>query len=65
VVLWNTHDLGYLTVYAGDALVKGTLKSGGISIDAGRLGKIEVRGSDVILGAPFVFTRANIDNFNF
>jgi rhamnose transport system substrate-binding protein len=65
VVLWNTHDLGYLTVYAGDALAKGTLKSGGESLDAGRLGKIEVRGSDVILGAPFVFTRANIDNFDF
>jgi rhamnose transport system substrate-binding protein len=65
VVLWNTHDLGYLTVYAGDALSKGTLKSGGESLDAGRLGKIEVRGSDVILGAPFVFTRANIDNFDF
>jgi rhamnose transport system substrate-binding protein len=65
VVLWNTHDLGYLTVYAGNALVKGTLKRGDTSIAAGRLGKIEVRGSDVILGAPFIFTRANIDNFNF
>jgi len=65
VVLWNTHDLGYLTVLAGNALAQGLLKPGATSIDAGRLGKIEIRGSDVILGKPFVFTRANIDNFDF
>jgi rhamnose transport system permease protein len=65
VVLWNTHDLGYLTVYAGDALAKGTFKRGDAAVEAGRLGKIEVRGSDVILGAPFVFTKANIDKFDF
>ncbi len=28
VVLWNTMDLGYLTVYAADALCNGTLKPG-------------------------------------
>ena len=65
VVLWNTHDLGYLTVYAAQALAKGTLKRGDASLQAGRLGKIEIRGSDVILGAPFVFTKQNIDNFDF
>jgi len=65
VVLWNTHDLGYLTVYAAQSLAKGTLKRGDSEFQAGRLGKIEVRGSDVVLGAPFVFTRQNIDNFNF
>jgi rhamnose transport system substrate-binding protein len=65
VVLWNTHDLGYLTVYAGDALARGTFKRGDAAVEAGRLGKIEVRGSDVILGAPFVFTKANIDKFDF
>jgi len=65
VVLWNTHDLGYLTVYAAQAMAKGTLKRGDTGLSAGRLGKVEVRGSDVILGAPFVFTRQNIDNFDF
>ena len=65
VVLWNTRDLGYLTVFAAQAVVKGTLKRGDGSLQAGRLGKIEIRGSDVILGAPFVFTRQNIDNFDF
>jgi hypothetical protein len=34
-------------------------------LDAGKLGKIEVRGDEVMLGAPFVFTRANVDQFDF
>ncbi len=65
VVLWNTRDLGYLTVYAAEALANGTLKRGDKTLQAGRLGTIEIRKSDIILGAPFVFTKSNIDNFNF
>lgn len=65
VVLWNTLDLGYLTVLAADQLSKGTLKSGATSMNAGRLGTKEIRGTEVILGAPFIFTKANIDNFDF
>ena len=37
VVLWNTMDLGYLTVYAAEAVKNGTLKPGDTSMDAGRL----------------------------
>ena len=65
IVLWNTRDLGYLTVYAGQALASGKLKAGATSINAGRLGPIEVRGSDVMLGAPFVFDKSNINKFDF
>ncbi|MBV8857849.1 MAG: substrate-binding domain-containing protein [Acidobacteria bacterium] len=65
IVLWNTVDLGYLTVYASNALANGQLKAGDTSIDAGRLGKIEVAGDEVRLGAPFVFNKENIDRFNF
>jgi rhamnose transport system substrate-binding protein len=65
IVLWNTVDLGYLTVYASDALASGRLKAGDTSIDAGRLGKIEVAGDEVRLGAPFIFNKENIDRFNF
>jgi rhamnose transport system substrate-binding protein len=62
VVLWNTYDLGYLTVYASAALVNGTLKNG---FKAGRLGTREIRGDHVMLGEPFIFTKANIDRFDF
>ncbi len=65
VVLWNTVDLGYLTVYAANALAAGQLKRSDKEINAGRLGKIEVADDEVRLGAPFVFNKSNIDRFNF
>ncbi|HYJ45325.1 MAG TPA: substrate-binding domain-containing protein [Pyrinomonadaceae bacterium] len=65
VVLWNTVDLGYLTVYAANALVTGTLKRGDKELSAGRLGQIEVADDEVRLGAPFIFNKENIDRFNF
>ncbi|PWT87752.1 MAG: ABC transporter permease [Blastocatellia bacterium] len=65
VVLWNTVDLGYLTVYAAHALGTGQLKRGDNQLIAGRLGKIEVVNDEVRLGAPFVFNKDNIDRFDF
>ena len=65
IVLWDTGNLGYLTIYAADAAAKGTLKAGVKDITAGRLGKIEVSGDQVLLGAPLVFNASNIDRFNF
>jgi rhamnose transport system permease protein len=65
VVLWNTLDLGYLTVYAAKAVAAGDLKPGATSLNAGRLGHIDVKGDDVLLGKPFVFTKENIDRFDF
>ncbi len=62
VVLWNTYDLGYLTIYASEALANGKLKNG---FKAGRLGARELRGDHVMLGEPFVFTKDNIDRFDF
>jgi rhamnose transport system substrate-binding protein len=63
VVLWNTKDLGYLTVKTAALLVDG--KVAGTSFDAGRLGKIEIRGTEVILGKPFIFNKSNIDQYDF
>ncbi|MBL9215340.1 MAG: substrate-binding domain-containing protein [Opitutaceae bacterium] len=65
VVLWKTEDLGYLAVYSAVALVKGELKPGSTSIRAGKLGTFEIRGDNILLGQPFVFTRDNIDQFDF
>jgi rhamnose transport system substrate-binding protein len=65
VVLWNTRDLGYLTVLAGEALVTGRLKAGDATFAAGRLGTIQIKGDQILLGAPFVFDRKNIDGFDF
>ncbi len=65
VVLWNTLDLGYLVVNASRQAADGTLKPGVDSIDGGRLGKIGIEGTQVVLGKPLVFTKANIDQYDF
>jgi rhamnose transport system permease protein len=65
IVLWNTADLGYLTVYAASALTNGELKRGDSQIKAGRLGSIGVVEDEVRLGLPFIFNKGNIDRFNF
>jgi len=65
VVLWKTADLGYLTVHAAKAVAEGKLKPGDNTFTAGRLGTLKVEGTDIILGKPFVFTKENIDQFDF
>jgi ribose/xylose/arabinose/galactoside ABC-type transport system permease subunit/ABC-type sugar transport system substrate-binding protein len=65
VVLWNTMDLGYLTVTAAAALKEGRLKPGATSLFAGRLGKVEIKGDNILLGQPYLFTKDNIDQFDF
>lgn len=65
IVLWNTTDLGYLTVYAGSLLAENRIASGAESIQAGRLGAMEVRGSDIILGTPLIIDKGNVDRFDF
>ncbi|MEN3338478.1 MAG: rhamnose transport system substrate-binding protein rhaQ [Acidobacteriota bacterium] len=65
VVLWNTRDLGYLTVLAGARLAREGIPPGTPAIEAGRLGTIQIRGTEIVLGAPTMFTKANIDKFDF
>jgi rhamnose transport system permease protein len=65
IVLWNTMNLGYLTVYAADALARGTLRRGDTSIRAGRLGRLEIAGDNILLGKPFTFNKENIDHYDF
>jgi rhamnose transport system substrate-binding protein len=65
VILWNTEDLGYLTIVAADALAKGTLKSGDKTIKAGSLGEFQIEGDSILLGKPFIFNKDNIDKFDF
>ena len=66
VVLWNPVDLGYAAMYAMRAVADGTLKPGSTSLKAGKLGELQViNGSEILLGAPFVFTKDNISKFDF
>ena len=65
VILWKTEDLGYLTVQAALALANGTLKAGDKSFKGGALGEFEIQGDNILLGQPFLFTKENIDQFDF
>lgn len=66
VVLWNPVDLGYAAAHVLRAVADGELNPGDTSVEAGRLGELQViNGSEVLLGAPFVFTKDNINDFDF
>jgi ABC-type sugar transport system substrate-binding protein len=65
VILWNTMDLGYLTVHASKLLAEGKLKPGATEMEASRLGKLKIEGDNILLGQPFAFTKENIDQFDF
>ena len=65
--LWNPADLGYLAGYAAVTLASKKITGApGQSFTAGKLGKFTV-GADntILLGPPFVFNKANINQFNF
>jgi ribose/xylose/arabinose/galactoside ABC-type transport system permease subunit/ABC-type sugar transport system substrate-binding protein len=65
IVLWNTRDLGYLTVYAGWLTSQKKIAADAKTVSAGRLGELDIKGSEIILGQPMIINRKNIDSLNF
>lgn len=65
VILWNTMDLGYLTIHAACALRNDTLRRGATEFTAGRLGTLKIADDNILLGEPFKFDKSNIDRFDF
>jgi rhamnose transport system substrate-binding protein len=66
VVLWNPVDLGYAAMHVLHAVTEGDLKPGAKSVKAGKLGELQViNGSEILLGAPYTFTKENIGQFDF
>ena len=65
--LWNPADLGYLAIQTLNAISSGTIKGApGDKFTAGRLGEYTVADDGtVLLGKPTVFTKDNVDNFDF
>jgi rhamnose transport system substrate-binding protein len=64
--LWNPADLGYLAIYAMDAIASGKIKGQpGDKFTAGKLGEYTVADDGtVLLGLPFIYNKDNIDKFN-
>jgi len=65
IVLWNTRDLGYLTVFAGWLDSQKKIPREVTSVSAGRLGLLDIRGSEIILGQPLIIDKRNIDSLDF
>jgi rhamnose transport system substrate-binding protein len=65
--LWDPGKLGYLAYYAAAALIQGKITGKqGESFSAGTLGTKTIDANGVVLlGPPTVFTKDNIDQFNF
>jgi rhamnose transport system substrate-binding protein len=65
VVLWDVVKLGYLTVWAGQQLVEG--KTFSAETDVPTVGKVKFDEAkkQLILGPPLVFTKENVDQYNF
>ena len=65
--LWNPASLGYLAGYAAvNFASKKITNAAGQSFTAGKLCKYTVGAQrTILLGPPFVFTKANISQFNF
>jgi rhamnose transport system substrate-binding protein len=65
--LWDPAKLGYLAAYAAVNIASKSLTgASGQSFTAGKLGKYTVGAANtIVLGPPTVFTKANIDQFNF
>ena len=65
--LWDPAQLGYVSAFAGKALVDGTITGAeGDKFEAGTLGEREVGANGtIIVGPPTVFNAENIDDYDF
>lgn len=65
--LWNPGDLGYLAVQTLDAIASGKITGKpGDKFTAGKLGEYTIADDGtILLGKPTVFSKDNIDQFNF
>ena len=65
--IWDPAKLGYLSVYVAKAALDGTLKNvPGSKVKAGKLGEFTVgKDGEIVYGKPLIFTKDNIDQFDF
>ena len=52
-------------MYAGSLLSEGRIRPEAASVQAGRLGELQIRAGEIILGTPLLINKANIDRLDF
>ncbi|SHH42686.1 autoinducer 2 ABC transporter substrate-binding protein [Clostridium grantii] len=63
VTLWDPGRLGYLTIKLAVNMISGNKPHDGDEFAS--IGKIQVKGTEVIMGIPLDFTKENVDDFDF
>ena len=65
--LWDPEELGYLATYATHLKLAGKLDlKPGTTFKAGKAGEYTVgEGGEIVYGKPLMFTKENVDQFNF
>jgi hypothetical protein len=65
-VTTDAPTVGDIQKHAMRAVIDGKLKPGDTELDAGKLGKLKIiNGSQILLGPPHVFTKDDIDKYDF
>lgn len=67
IALWVPADVGYVTGVLGIGLSKGTIQARpGQTFEVPNLGTMQIRDLNIVIaGPPIVFTRDNVDNYQF
>ena len=63
ITLWSPKKLGYLTVMIAKLMQDGTEIEDGMFIED--VGRIQVKGEQIIMGEPIDFTAENVDQYDF
>ncbi|PAD36860.1 autoinducer 2 ABC transporter substrate-binding protein [Terribacillus saccharophilus] len=63
ITLWSPKKLGYLTVMIAKLMQDGTVIEDGMFIED--VGRIQVKGEQIIMGEPIDFTAENVDQYDF
>jgi rhamnose transport system substrate-binding protein len=65
--LWSAYDMGYVTGHLAVLIAQGKLKPApGVTFTAGTLGERTLRDNNIVIaGKPLVFTKDNIDEYQF
>ncbi|MFP7477250.1 autoinducer 2 ABC transporter substrate-binding protein [Terribacillus saccharophilus] len=63
ITLWSPKKLGYLTVMIAKLMQDGTVIEDGMLIEG--VGRVQVKGEQIIMGEPIDFTAENVDQYDF